>query len=117
MNDGGDLRAIEIHSLIAVTFRFHPMRAIGAGAVKLRPGVEMTHVQPFGLCLSFPLYASEQDRAEGNIPHLQLQASLEAMVLTWDQDLLVSQTARAAGELPLSNHLQLNVLEGLTFPM
>ena len=37
----------------------------------------MTHVQPFGLCLSFPLYASEQDRAEGNIPHLQLQASLE----------------------------------------
>lgn len=37
----------------------------------------MSHVQAFGLRLSFPLYASERDRAEGNIPHLRLQASLE----------------------------------------
>ena len=31
----------------------------------------------FDSCLSFPLYVSEQARTEGNIPHLQLQASLE----------------------------------------
>lgn len=62
---------------VATALQMPPIWAICTRDLRLGPEAEMACGKVFHSCLSLSPWVSEQARAEGNIPHLQLQVFLE----------------------------------------